>query len=146
MKYIYLILFILLLIIFQNNIIHYIKSIFISDDNIADNLEYIYDINIPGNFRIFSYYSHTKINNILNNKLTLSKIYPFNKWLKSKIKNIKYWSNNYIVGNYLGMFCTSKTSILLYSKEFYIDILNEISVWQSEVNHYLERSWYNLYN
>ena len=45
MKYIYLILFILLLIIVQNNIIHYIKSKSISDNNIADNLEYIYDIN-----------------------------------------------------------------------------------------------------
>ena len=28
----------------------------------------------------------------------------------------------------------------------YQEILKEISVWQSEVNHYLERSWYALYS
>jgi hypothetical protein len=98
-------------------------------------------------FRIFSYYSFTKINSTLNNvnRLELSKIYPFENWLKSKIKEIKYQDEKYIMGNLGGMFCTSKSSILLYSKQFYIDILDEISFWQSEVNHYLERSWYNLY-
>lgn len=101
---------------------------------------------IEKDFRIFLYYAVTKINSTLNNKLALSKIYPFENWLKSKIKKIKYQDDKYIMGNYYGMFCTSKSSILLYSKQFYINILDEISVWQSEVNHYLERSWYNLYN
>ena len=284
MKYIYILSFILLLIIFRNNILNYVRSMFITDDNIHKNLEYIYDINneityynlnwdenlylthiiitryneknidlllkpiinkknviiyiynkgdefldIPNDalnikiikipnlgwdsygyithiinnynnlpdfifsihasaelrlnkfklylslinkskilseyynkkfyyggdiqkvekdFRIFSWYSTTKINNKLNNKnkLASSKIYPFENWLKSKIKKIKYQNKKYIMGNYCGMFCTSKSSILLYSKQFYIDILDEISVWQSEVNHYLERSWYNFYN
>ena len=44
------------------------------------------------------------------------------------------------------MFVVSKNNILRYKKEWYQDILEEISVWQSEVNHYLERSWYIFYN
>jgi len=44
------------------------------------------------------------------------------------------------------MFIVNKSKILKYSKAFYSDILEEISVWQSEVNHYLERSWYTFYN
>jgi hypothetical protein len=46
----------------------------------------------------------------------------------------------------MGMFIVSKNNILKYDKFWYKEILYEISVWQSEVNHYLERSWFVFYN
>jgi hypothetical protein len=43
------------------------------------------------------------------------------------------------------MFLVHKSRILRYPISFYKDLLTEISVWQSEVNHYLERSWFSFY-
>ena len=40
----------------------------------------------------------------------------------------------------------SKNNILKYNIQWYRNILDEISVFQSEVNHYIERSWYVFYN
>jgi len=40
------------------------------------------------------------------------------------------------------MFFVHKSRILKYPISFYINLFDEISVWQSEINHYLERSWY----
>ena len=44
------------------------------------------------------------------------------------------------------MFMVSKNNILKYNIQWYKNIFDEISVWQSEVNHYLERSWFVFYN
>jgi hypothetical protein len=53
---------------------------------------------------------------------------------------------NRLTCNYFGQFIVHKSRILKYPISFYKNILDEISVWQSEVNHYLERSWYTFYN
>jgi len=63
----------------------------------------------------------------------------------TKINTIPEESGN-IKWNMLGMFIVSKDNILRYDKFWYKEILYEISVWQSEVNHYLERSWYVFYS
>jgi hypothetical protein len=90
-------------------------------------------------------YELNKINNP-NEVFTLSSIRPLNKWLINKKIHIPTSNPNHILYNWGGMFYVHKSRILLYPKSFYHEILNEISVWQSEVNHYLERSWYILYN
>jgi hypothetical protein len=80
---------------------------------------------------------------------TISSIRPIKKWLLTKIKKIPDFAiskPNYIYHNYGGMFFVHKSKILKYDKSFYLKIFNEISVWQSEVNHYLERSWFIFYN
>ena len=81
-------------------------------------------------------------------KYVISAVRPFNKWLLTKIDKIPDFaiSDVNLKHNYGGMFFVHKSRILKYPISFYIDLFNEISVWQSEVNHYLERSWYLLYN
>jgi hypothetical protein len=102
----------------------------------------------PLNFTIDSWDATTILNKLNNNTMEISKIRPLEKWIKSKIKiiPISMIENEEIKSNYLGMFMVSKNNILKYDIQWYRNILNEISVWQSEVNHYLERSWYIFYN
>ena len=83
-----------------------------------------------------------------NETYTFSNIRPLKKWLLTKISNIPDYAivdHNTIYYTWGGMFLVHKSKILLYPIIFYKNILNEISVWQSEVNHYLERSWYIFY-
>ena len=93
----------------------------------------------------------TTINRLANNedeKYSISSIRPFNKWLLTKINKIPDFAlsdNNHFKHNLRGMFFVHKSRILKYPITFYINLFIEISVWQSEVNHYLERSWYLLY-
>ena len=93
----------------------------------------------------------TTINRLANNedeKYSISSIRPFNKWLLTKINKIPNFAldeKNNFKHNYKGMFFVHKSRILKYPITFYINLFIEISVWQSEVNHYLERSWYLLY-
>jgi len=99
-------------------------------------------------FRIGGYNS-AYVGNQTHNEFTLSKKYPLKNWLLSKISNIPAHvqkDDNTLYCNYYGMFIVNKFSILQYNKQFYKEILEEISVWQSEVNHYLERSWYSFYS
>jgi hypothetical protein len=99
-------------------------------------------------FRLYDWKATLNINNDSNDKYILSQIYPLNKWLESKIQKIPdnlIIKENYLICNYFGQFLVHKSKILKYDISFYNDILNEISVWQSEVNHYLERSWYTFY-
>lgn len=87
--------------------------------------------------------------NKINNTFTLSTIRPLKNWLLSKINSIPENAltiPNHIIHSWSGMFYVHKSRILLYPKSFYQEILKEISVWQSEVNHYLERSWHIFYN
>jgi len=130
----------------------YLTFIYLSKDIAKySGYKYYYGGNIvkvPLNFRIFNHISASKINRI-NNKFEEASIFPLNKWLMSKINKIPsnvIVENDYMMANYYGMFIVNKNSILSYSKSFYTNILNEISVWQSEVNHYLERSWYVFYS
>jgi monoamine oxidase len=68
----------------------------------------------------------------------------FIKTLKTIPKNIMKDDDN-IYCNYFGQFIVHRSRIVKYTKSFYIELLDEISVWQSEINHYLERSWYTFY-
>jgi hypothetical protein len=83
-----------------------------------------------------------------NETYTISNIRPLEKWLLNKINIIpkfaKFDDSN-ILYTWGGMFFVHKSKILLYPISFYKELFKEISVWQSEVNHYLERSWYILY-
>jgi hypothetical protein len=112
------------------------------------NKKYYYGGNINTtkmDFSINKYSSSYKKNRTNNNKFELSKIRPLYKWILSKIDEIPV-RNNRINTNYFGMFIVSRNNILRYDKKWYKEILDDISVWQSEVNHYLERSWYIFYN
>jgi hypothetical protein len=89
------------------------------------------------------------ISNNTNNKYVKSNIRPLGNWIKSKLGNIPpniLINNSEIKGNTHGMFKVHKSRILRYSISFYKELLEDISVWQSEVNHYLERSWYGFYS
>jgi hypothetical protein len=106
----------------------------------------IYSSNLT--YRLNNWSATTPINKLLNNedeKYSISSIRPFNKWLLTKINKIPDFAlsdNNHFKHNYKGMFFVHKSRILKYPIAFYINLFIEISVWQSEVNHYLERSWY----
>jgi len=102
----------------------------------------------PLDFRIGGWDSTTVENRTNTNIFTTASIYPLGDWLKSKLTTIpdNVINNNQIICTWYGMFIVHKSRILKYPITFYKDILNEISVWQSEVNHYLERSWYAFYN
>jgi hypothetical protein len=102
-------------------------------------------------FRLENWNATLDINKQQNivNKYIQSPVYPLNNWLESKIKKIPNdvkIDENTLTCNYFGQFIVHKSRILKYPMSFYKNILDEISVWQSEVNHYLERSWYTFYN
>jgi hypothetical protein len=104
--------------------------------------------NAPTNFRLLDWSATTDINKS-NGKYVTASVYPLGKWLESKIDKIPDYGKSgdqYVKVNYFGMFLVHKSRILRYPKSFYENLLNEISVWQSEVNHYLERSWYGFYS
>ena len=102
----------------------------------------------PLNFTIDSWDATTILNKLTNNIMEISKIRPLENWMKNHIKTIpkSMIKNKDIQCNYFGMFLVSKNNILKYDIQWYKNILDEISVWQSEVNHYLERSWYVFYS
>jgi hypothetical protein len=120
------------------------------DVNINNKYYYGGDISTTsGDFTLSDWNATNIYNRIIGNKFTISNIRPFKKWIESKINKIPdnmIDDNNNIKVNYFGMFVVSKSNILRYDKNWYKNILSEISVWQSEVNHYLERSWYIFYN
>ena len=103
-------------------------------------------------FSLDNWSASTEINKLSDNeseKYSISSIRPLNKWLLTKINKIPDFAldykNNQLKCNFFGMFFVHKSRILKYPITFYINLFIEISVWQSEVNHYLERSWYLLY-
>jgi hypothetical protein len=102
----------------------------------------------PLHFRLENWIATLDVNKQTNNKYTQSNIYPLNTWLESKINTISDKVKNgdgQLKCNYFGQFIVHRSRILRYPLSFYKNILEEISVWQSEVNHYLERSWYTFY-
>jgi hypothetical protein len=117
------------------------------------NDKYYYGGNVGGTEMTFSlddWASSTEINKLTpskNKKYSISSIRPLNKWLLSKINKIPDYgiAGEYLRWNAHGMFFVHKSRILKYPISFYINLFDEISVWQSEVNHYLERSWFILY-
>ena len=123
-----------------NNIINTDQKYYYGGDIITNDL----------NFSLDNWFASFNLNNtnLSTNVYVKSSISPLSKWLKSKIKTIPEHAlapNNEIYCSYYGMFKVHKSRILRYPLTFYKDIFSEIQVWQSEVNHYLERSWYALY-
>jgi len=98
-------------------------------------------------FSLDNWKSSTEINKLAaneNEKYLISPIRPLKNWLLTKMNKIPDFvdSDNYLKCNIFGMFFVHKSRILKYLISFYINLFDEISVWQSEINHYLERSWY----
>ena len=100
------------------------------------------------NFTLDGWDATTTVNKLNGKKMERSNIRPLGEWIKNKIKIIpeSMKVKDEIRCNYFGMFMVSKNNILKYDKLWYLNIFHEISVWQSEVNHYLERSWFLFYN
>jgi len=103
-------------------------------------------------FYLSKYKSSLLFNNIFNpeNVFVKAKISPLDKWVISKLGNLPPHivlnnDNGNIKTNLYGMFKVHKSRVLRYPLSFYENIFQEISVWQSEVNHFLERSWYAIY-
>jgi len=120
-------------------------------NNINENNIFFYGGNVedaPLDFRLEDWSATLNINKQSSQKYTKSSIYPLKKWLESKIIKIPkdVADNDKIKTNYFGQFIVTRSKILKYKRSMYQEILKEISVWQSEVNHYLERSWYALYS
>lgn len=96
------------------------------------------------NFKMESYVSTTPINNKINpeTNLELSKIRPYGKWYDTKFKDVKI---QYIC--YSGIISVSKKHILQHSKQYYINLINELSTSSNpEVGHYFERSWVAIFS
>jgi len=105
-------------------------------------------------FSLDDWESSTEINKLAankneneNEKYSISPIRPLDKWLLTKMNKIPDFavSGNNLKCTVFGMFFVHKSRILKYPITFYTNLFDEISVWQSEINHYLERSWYLLY-
>ena len=99
-------------------------------------------------FTLDDWKSSTEVNKSAateNDKYLISSVRPLDKWLLTKINKIPdfaIYEQQYIKWTPQAMFFVHKSRILKYPISFYINLFDEISVWQSEVNHYLERSWY----
>jgi hypothetical protein len=133
------------------NIIH---SPIINSINNTDDVMYYYGSDVSTadiNFQLDTWSASFFLNNSINsnNRFVKSKIRPLGNWIKSKLGNIPpniLINNSELKGNTHGMFKVHKSRILRYSISFYEELLEDISVWQSEINHYLERSWYAFYS
>ena len=96
------------------------------------------------NFKMETYVSTTPINVKINSEtnLQLSKIRPYGKWYDT---NFKYVKNQYIC--YSSIISVSKKHILQHSKQYYINLISELSTSSNpEVGHYFERSWVAIFS
>jgi hypothetical protein len=79
----------------------------------------------------------------VNGELVLAETRPFSEWYTKNIKEFKddyIWTPN-------GIFRTTRDQILKRPKSYYEELLRQASAGTStEVAHYLERSWYSLFN
>ena len=89
-------------------------------------------------FTIDDYTSTNSENNTKNknNVLKLSEIRPFGKWFDSNFKDIDITHVSYN-----SIFALNKKHILQHSKEYYIQLINQLNSPNPEVGHYFERSW-----
>ena len=73
----------------------------------------------------------------LESKLELSEIRPFGKWYDHYFNDIKIQHVTY-----LGIFSIDKRDILQHSKEYYENLIKQLSNSSNpEVGHYFERAW-----
>ncbi len=102
----------------------------------------------PYNFTMDSYTSYTKVNVLNNCPLVRSATRPFGKWYENTLSKSPIFidfKKGEVKTVYLGMFVVSKTRLLKWPLKIYESMFKEIQVCQSEVNHYLERSWYSMF-
>jgi hypothetical protein len=76
-----------------------------------------------------------------NDNLTPATIRPYGKWFESHFPNEKMR-----FASFNGIVLASKEDILKRPKDFYINLLNELSFVNPEVGHYIERSWKNIFS
>ena len=73
----------------------------------------------------------------------MAEIRPFKTWFE---KNINEWNDNDVGPCWYGMMHTNRDRILKHTKDFYINIYNQLIVDNSpEVGHYMERSMAAVY-
>ena len=121
----------------MKNLLNYInlknKPIFIYD------LKYDNVKNVLYNFTIENYQGTNQQNKNLNpeSKLELSEIRPFGKWFEHYFNDIKIQHISYC-----GIFSVDKKDILQHSKEYYENLIKQLSNSSNpEGGHYFERSW-----
>jgi len=96
-------------------------------------------------FKIDEHHSSNPLNENLTYELIPSKVRPFGKWYQTFITNDLTKISKYGV-SYNGIFCTTRKSILKFSKKTYEELYKQSSVGEStEVAHYLERSYYSMF-
>ena len=117
------------------HIIHHIeqqnKAIFLCSNAIMNDDLY--------NFKLDYWKANSLENNLINpeNKLKPSSIRPFGKWFNAMFGNFKLES---VAWN--GIFSISKMDVLQHSKEYYKNLIFEVSDSSNpETGHYFERSW-----
>ena len=90
------------------------------------------------NFVLDNYSSTHGANSKVNpeNMLTPASVRPFGKWYEKHFdKDVKYMGH-------AGIFAVSNTHIKQYNKEYYENLIKELSVSSNpEVGHYFERAW-----
>jgi len=103
---------------------------------------YIATLNAEKEFRIKSYEYSNEINRMhsSDSKLVEAVIHPYGNWFKDMFKDEK----GIRCLTYNGIFAASKHNILKRSREFYQRLLRQIDYTQSEVGHYIERSWTSI--
>lgn len=90
-------------------------------------------------FKMDDYKSSDQSNKQVNSEtnLTMSKYRPFGVWYKTHFGDIKVSKTSYF-----GIFAIHKRDIWKHSKEYYKELLDELSVSSNpEVGHYYERAW-----
>jgi hypothetical protein len=96
------------------------------------------------NFHMDNYESSDNKNKILNvgNKTKESDIRPFGEWFK------KYVNSSFLTKtSYCGIFSVTRENIIKNNIEYYIQFINQVNDHHNpEVGHYLERSWYTIFN
>jgi hypothetical protein len=93
-------------------------------------------------FRIKSYEYSNEINRMhsSDSKLVEAVVHPYGNWFKHIFKD----ENEIRCLTYNGIFAASRHNILKRSREFYQRLLRQIDYQQSEVGHYIERSWTSI--
>ena len=113
--------------------------------NLKNKAILIYDLKVNNikknlyNFTIENYQGTNQQNKEINleSKLELSEIRPFGLWFEHYFNDIKIQHISYC-----GIFSVDKKDILQHSKEYYENLIKQLSnSSNSEAIHYFERSW-----
>lgn len=112
-----------------------------------DNIMMLYEkINI---FNVYSYEQDENLR-ILNNNIILNRTnLNFSEWIDIYIEeNLSNYlkENNKMYFNIGAIFCVKKENILSRSKDYYINLINQLNNINPEEGHFIERIWYYIFN